>query len=41
VNNKRLMGEHTNSRAYNILTIAVIVMMIILSVILLFSTFIK
>ncbi len=39
VNNKRLMGEHTNSRLYNILVIAIVVAMIILSVILFFATF--
>lgn len=39
VNNKRLMGEHVNSRLYNVMTIAVVLGMITLSVILLFSTF--
>ncbi len=33
VNNKRLMGEHTNSRVYNILTYAVIVGLLLLSII--------
>jgi NRAMP (natural resistance-associated macrophage protein)-like metal ion transporter len=39
VNNKRLMGKHTNSRIYNIITIAVIVIMIGLSTALLFTSF--
>jgi NRAMP (natural resistance-associated macrophage protein)-like metal ion transporter len=40
INNKRLMGEHTNSKVYNIISIAVVVLMIALSVFLLFSYFI-
>ncbi len=40
VNNKRLMGEYTNSRIYNIITIVVIIAMIVLSVVLFFSAFI-
>ena len=40
VNNKRLMGEYTNSRIYNIITVIVIVAMIGLSLALLFTTFI-
>jgi NRAMP (natural resistance-associated macrophage protein)-like metal ion transporter len=40
VNNKRLMGEHTNTRVYNIISIAVVVLMITLSIFLLFSYFI-
>ncbi len=39
VNNKRLMGEYTNSKFYNFLTIAVIVAMVGLSIALLFTTF--
>jgi Mn2+/Fe2+ NRAMP family transporter len=41
VNNKRLMGEYTNSRIYNILVIFVIIGMIGLSIALFFATFIK
>ncbi|MFA4989294.1 MAG: Nramp family divalent metal transporter [Candidatus Omnitrophota bacterium] len=41
VNNKRLMGKYTNSRIYNILSIAVIVAMIGLSAALLLTSFIK
>jgi Mn2+/Fe2+ NRAMP family transporter len=41
VNNKRLMGKYTNSRIYNILAIATVVLMISLSVGLLFAAFIK
>ena len=41
VNNKRLMGKHTNSRIYNILVITTVVLMITLSVFLIFSYFIK
>lgn len=41
VNNKRLMGSHTNSRVYNILTVITIVLMIGLSIALLFTTYIK
>ncbi|MFH0738438.1 MAG: Nramp family divalent metal transporter [Candidatus Omnitrophota bacterium] len=41
VNNKRLMGSYTNSKAYNILTICIIVAMIFLSVVLLVTTFIN
>jgi Mn2+/Fe2+ NRAMP family transporter len=40
VNNKRLMGEYTNSRLYNILSVLVVVGMIGLSVFLFFATFI-
>jgi Mn2+/Fe2+ NRAMP family transporter len=40
VNNKRLMGEYTNSRVYNIICITVVVFMIILSMILLFTYYI-
>ncbi|MBU2221452.1 MAG: divalent metal cation transporter, partial [Candidatus Omnitrophica bacterium] len=40
VNNKRLMGNYTNSRVYNIFAIATIVLMIVLSVMLIFSYFI-
>jgi NRAMP (natural resistance-associated macrophage protein)-like metal ion transporter len=40
VNNKRLMGEHTNTRTYNIISIAVVVLMITLSIFLLFSYFV-
>jgi Mn2+/Fe2+ NRAMP family transporter len=39
VNNKRLMGEYTNSKIYNILTVLTIVCMIALSVILVYSSF--
>lgn len=39
VNNKRLMGEYTNSKIYNIISIVVVVLMITLSVFLLFSYF--
>jgi NRAMP (natural resistance-associated macrophage protein)-like metal ion transporter len=41
VNNKRLMGNYTNSKLYNIICIIVIVSMIALSTILFFATFIK
>ncbi len=41
VNNKRLMGKYTNSKAYNILTICIIVAMIFLSTVLFFAAFIK
>ncbi len=41
VNNKRLMGNYTNSKLYNIITIAVIVAMVSLSMILFFTTFIQ
>ena len=41
VNNKRLMGEYTNSKLYNILAIFVIVGMIGLSVALFFTGFIR
>jgi Mn2+/Fe2+ NRAMP family transporter len=41
VNNKRLMGEHVNSRVYNILSIVVICAMVGLSTALLFTSFIK
>jgi len=41
VNNKRLMGEYTNSRVYNILAVFVIVGMIGLSIALIFTGFIK
>ena len=41
VNNKRLMGTHTNSRIYNFITILVIVAMIGLSIALFFVSFIK
>ena len=40
INNKRLMGEHVNSGIYNIITIAVVLLMIALSVVLFFSYFI-
>jgi len=40
VNNKRLMGEHTNSKIYNILTIFIVVAMIGLSIALLVTAFI-
>ncbi|HQO38671.1 MAG TPA: Nramp family divalent metal transporter [Candidatus Omnitrophota bacterium] len=40
VNNKRLMGEYTNSRIYNIIAITVVVFMILLSAILLFTYYI-
>jgi Mn2+/Fe2+ NRAMP family transporter len=40
VNNKRLMGSYTNSRAYNILTIFIIVSMIGLSIALFFTAFV-
>ena len=40
VNNKRLMGEYTNSRIYNIIAITVVVFMILLSGILLFTYYI-
>jgi len=40
VNNKRLMGKYTNSKAYNIISIFVIVAMISLSTVLLFTTFV-
>ncbi len=39
VNNKRLMGEYTNSRIYNILTVVTIIGMIGLSLALLFTSF--
>ncbi|MDI6758365.1 MAG: Nramp family divalent metal transporter [Candidatus Omnitrophota bacterium] len=39
INNKRLMGNFTNSRIYNILTIIVIIAMIGLSVFLFFASF--
>lgn len=41
VNNKRLMGEHTNSKIYNILAVATIVTMIGLSLVLFVLTFIR
>lgn len=41
VNNKRLMGKYTNSKTYNILAIATVVLMIGLSLGLLFTAFIK
>jgi Mn2+/Fe2+ NRAMP family transporter len=41
VNNKRLMGKYTNSRIYNILATAVIILMIGLSLALLFTGFIS
>jgi Mn2+/Fe2+ NRAMP family transporter len=41
VNNKRLMGEYTNSKLYNILVVGVIVGMIGLSIALFFMGFIK
>jgi len=41
VNNKRLMGEHTNSKIYNLITVLVIIGMIGLSIILFFATFIR
>lgn len=40
VNNKRLMGKYTNSRAYNIISVFVVVAMICLSTFLLFATFV-
>jgi Mn2+/Fe2+ NRAMP family transporter len=39
VNNKRLMGEHTNSRLYNIFAVSTVVIMIALSCILLIGSF--
>lgn len=39
VNNKRLMGEYTNSKIYNLISIVVVVLMITLSVFLVFSYF--
>ncbi len=39
INNKRLMGNWTNSRIYNILSVTVIVAMICLSIFLFFATF--
>ena len=39
VNNKRLMGEHTNSRIYNVFAVTTVVVMILLSIILLFGSF--
>jgi len=41
VNNKRLMGTHTNSRIYNFITILVIVAMIGLSIALFFTSFVQ
>lgn len=41
VNNKRLMGDYTNSRFYNIVSWVVVITMIILSLILFFMVFIK
>ena len=41
VNNKRLMGTHTNSKIYNFITILVIVAMIGLSIALFFTSFMK
>jgi Mn2+/Fe2+ NRAMP family transporter len=41
VNNKRLMGKHTNSLFYNIISVIVIVAMIALSIFLFFMAFIK
>jgi Mn2+/Fe2+ NRAMP family transporter len=41
VNNKRLMGKYTNSKIYNILAIATVILMIGLSLALLFTTFAK
>jgi Mn2+/Fe2+ NRAMP family transporter len=41
VNNKRLMGNYTNSKAYNILTISIIVAMIFLSLGLIITAFIR
>ncbi|TRZ93966.1 divalent metal cation transporter [bacterium] len=41
VNNKRLMGEYTNSRIYNFITIFVIIGMIGLSIILFFTSFLR
>jgi len=41
INSKRLMGKYTNSRAYNILSISIIVAMIGLSIALLFTTFMQ
>ncbi len=40
VNNKRLMGNYTNSRTYNIVAIATVILMIALSIMLIFSYFI-
>jgi len=40
VNNKRLMGAHTNSRLYNVIAIIIVVAMIGLSIALLFTAFI-
>ena len=40
VNNKRLMGKHTNSRTYNIIAVSIIVVMIALSLALFVTTFI-
>jgi Mn2+/Fe2+ NRAMP family transporter len=40
VNNKRLMGNYTNSRVYNILTVLIIIAMIGLSIALFFTAFI-
>jgi Mn2+/Fe2+ NRAMP family transporter len=40
VNNKRLMGEYTNSKVYNIFVFLTISAMIILTIALLFSYFI-
>jgi Mn2+/Fe2+ NRAMP family transporter len=41
VNNKRLMGKYTNSLGYNIISIAVILAMIGLSITLLLTSFIR
>lgn len=41
VNNKRLMGKHTNSKVYNILAIFIIIAMIGLSLTLFLTSFIK
>ena len=41
VNNKRLMGEYTNSKTYNILTVFIVIAMIGLSIALIFTTFMK
>ncbi|MBU1727012.1 MAG: Nramp family divalent metal transporter [Candidatus Omnitrophica bacterium] len=41
VNNKRLMGEYTNSRLYNIISVFVILSMVGLSVALIFTGFLK
>ena len=41
VNNKRLMGKHTNSRVYNFFSVFTVVAMIGLSIALLLSQFIK